>query len=231
MTPILICSPFGYMHSIHPTFGYAPYYINTIHPIGYSPFAPETSRTGYSPFVPAAPSDGYISPAHSTSHHSLNYDTFSDILDANDPLIHDTTEADSQFFTSRLSPDMNKCDLQSIQSPGDVLSLSIPQTTTNIKPSESRKLALKSITSTTLNPWHMSQQTLSDYRFILALFLYCIATRPPNQSFNWQMLQNKLSLIQDNVQHLFPDLIKSEMPGGHTIKFHGIEMDLPFPNL
>jgi len=196
---------------------------------------------------------------------SYEDDAFSDILDAGDPLIEDTTDVTPQFFTSRLSSYDHKSSLSSDnreenESPHSVLSmakptslnimplknhLSIAETTSlsiqpsanplsiasaanmTIEPFQSQVLSVSCSTTSDIQPVHLSTQTLASYRFILGLFLYCIATREPNQPIQWQTLQRNLHLIMDDIQHLLPGLRITSCPAGHTINFHGPELDIP----
>ena len=46
-------------------------------------------------------------------------------------------------------------------------------------------------------------------------------------SIQWQILENNLPRIMDDIQHLLPDLRITNHPVGHTIHFHGDEIDVP----
>ena len=117
----------------------------------------------------------------------------------------------------------------SIQSSANPLSIT-SATNMTIEPSTGTNQLLSPSCSTTLNmqPIYLSTQNLASYRFILGLFLYCIATRQPNQSIQWQTLERHLPLIMDDINQLLPDLRITSCPVGHTIHFHGPEFNIPF---
>ena len=247
-------------------FGYAPApYSN-----GYSPYHAHVMQPGYTPLISTIPASGYapinVSTADTTLQKSpYEDDTFSDILDAGDPLIQDTADVTPQFFTSRLSSCDHKSSLSSDncdenEPPNSPLSiakttslnimplknhLSISQTTSlsiqpsanplsitsaanmTIEPFENQLLSVSCGTTSNIQPIYISTQTLASYRFILGLFLYCIATREPNQLIQWQTLERNLPLIMDDIQYLLPGLRITSCPAGHTINFHGPELDIP----